>query len=49
MALMTFVLLDDFPKLPTGKSNRNNLPEPQYAEADYFEHAVYSELPFVLD
>ena len=34
----TFVLLDEFPRLPNGKADRNSLPEPQYgslAEADY--------------
>ena len=45
----TFVLLDEFPRLPNGKADRNSLPEPKYedmAEADYvepsnqLEHAV---------
>ena len=34
----TFVLLDEFPRLPNGKADRNSLPEPKYgdlAEADY--------------
>ncbi len=36
----TFVLLDEFPRLPNGKADRNSLPEPKYgdmAEADYVE------------
>ena len=34
----SFVLLDQFPKMPNGKADRDSLPEPQYsdfAEADY--------------
>ena len=36
----TFVLLDEFPRLPNGKADRNSLPEPKYgdmAKADYVE------------
>ncbi|KAL0031995.1 hypothetical protein WJX79_011002 [Trebouxia sp. C0005] len=42
----TFVLLNEFPRLPNGKADRNSLPEPKYgdmAEADYVEPSTQLE------